>query len=101
LSDLTDHSHILFSSGITLDGEGCVRWQQGQYEDYWAAEKAINLATALLLVAGIALAEGNLSEGLLGISQDLEPGTEEYKVSSIEATYQRTQRINELTLDKH
>ncbi len=85
--DRTDHNHILFSSGITLDGKGCVRWQQGQYEDYWGAEKAINLATALLLVAGIALAEGNLSEALLGISQDVEPGAEEYKIKQAQVLH--------------
>jgi hypothetical protein len=84
MNNLADHSSILFSSGIAPDGDGCVRWQQGQYEDYWGAEKAINLATALLLVAGIALAEGNLSEGLLE-SQDLEIGTEEYKLKQAQA----------------
>jgi hypothetical protein len=86
MSDLTDHSSILFSSGISPDGDGCVRWQQGQYEDYWGADKAINLATALLLVAGIALAEGNLSEGLLE-SQDVEPGTEAYKVKQAQVLH--------------
>jgi hypothetical protein len=86
LSDRTDHNHILFSSGITTDGQGCVRWQQGQYEDYWAAEKAINLATALLLVAGIALAEGNLSCALIE-SQDVEPGTEEYKMKQAQVLH--------------
>lgn len=86
MGDFSDHSSILFSSGITPDGEGCVRWQQGQYEGYWETWKATNLATALLLVAGIALAEGNLSEGLLE-SQDLKPDSEEYKFKQAQVLY--------------
>lgn len=76
--DPTNHSSILISSGIAPDGSGCVRWQQGQYDGYWEPEHATNYATALLLVAGIALAEGTLSEGLLE-SLEIEPETEVYK----------------------
>lgn len=81
-----DHDHIFFSSGIAPGGDGCVRWQQGQYDGYWETERAINYATALLLVAGIALAEGTLSEALLE-TQDLKPDTEAYKAKQAQVLH--------------
>jgi hypothetical protein len=87
VKDLIDHSTIHFSSAID-DSSGVVyvRWLQGQYEGYWEAEIAINLATALLLVAGVALAEATLSEALLE-SQDLKPDSEEYKVKQAQVLH--------------
>lgn len=77
--DQTDHSSISFDCAIDpKDHTTYVHWQQGQYEGYWETSEAIAKGTALILVAGISLAEANIMMGLL-LAFDLEPGTEEYE----------------------
>jgi hypothetical protein len=70
------HSDIFFSSHIA-DGVGVVQWQQGQYTGLWEPEAAIKVGAAMLLVAGVSLAEGTIAVALLN-GQKLTPGTPEH-----------------------
>jgi hypothetical protein len=70
------HDSIFFTSHIA-DGVGVVQWRQGQYTGLWEPAAAIKIGSAILLVAGISLAEGTIAVALLN-GQQLTPGTPEY-----------------------
>lgn len=73
-----DHRDVYFESQFSSeDHQGYVHWVQGQYDGYWEAQVATKLGTALLMTAGVALAEANAAIALLD-TQEIFPGDEQY-----------------------